>query len=894
MNPFSTFNRSLLTMAVIVSCCAVPVPAEEVKSATPVYVKLEVEDFDGFGAYKGKSVWTHRMAWWPQWSRGGDSGWWAVQGEAAADKGEVSIDITVPQSGTYALWARYEDYLGKAEPFDVVVKHAGGEARAAFGRGDVMATAAPPFPWSYAWDKKTVELKKGPAKVSVALAGAAQVRRAVDAVVLTTDADWKPRDRGFPPMAYAEYLLQWGQKRQPLPPLVAAANPAVPKAWTLPVVAGQDFWYLGGGGLVSGFPRLISVAGAPETLPSFIRAYAGKPESAPVFGSPRCAGRWSINQVKDLLQPDNPMRKYILEHKLPFVIGGNYSSAGQVPGSYNEVKKVFGDLWVGIISGEGSYLGIPLQPENVPPGPDFKESNYRWVFGEGKGVWQKALTTDWATPVAEPFEKFILCSSVGTLPIIHRLAESGVQVLGSESAGAMPYIDLQMAFARGAARQYGRNWLWYFGASFGDAIRTFTAEGKYDLALEGLNVENRNDKVGPSLAHIRRTLLNAYLQGAGYFFPEQGYNLFGPDGKLNPMGWSYDEMLRLATRHPDRGVTYTPVAVLLDHAHGWDKYDYTGMHIWGRQTLQRPDRMIDGFFNVAYFPFPRNEGDPVNDLNVPWPNGYFGDIFDILVTSPTRTDAVNAYPVVFCVGDTRLDAKWVEALKAYVRNGGTLVINVEQAAAGMDEAFLGAKLSKTWKEDSAVECQPDGQKLAGTVFPYLLVAPTAEAKVIARTAGGDPVAVVNKVGKGQVVLTTPSYLLGHDGVPTPYLARLLLQVTSGLLPVEVTGNCQHFVNLHPKGYVVVLSNNEGIAKLSHSAAVMDAGKASTVTLRLREKPLATQDWLGEEPQTWSYPNEWLPQYTQPIKVEWKQDGETYTSTVKLAPGEIRVLMIQTK
>src|SRR6185369_4279239 len=113
---------------------------------------------------------------------------------------------------------------------------------------------------------------------------------------------------------------------------------------------------------------------------------------------------------------------------------------------------------------------------------------------------------------------------------------------------------------------------------------------------------------------------------------------------------------------------------------------------------------------------------------------------------------------------------------------------------------------------------------------------------------GDPVALVNKVGKGRVILTTPSYLLGHDLAPTPYMARLLLQVTQGLLPVEISGNCQHYVNLHPKGYVVVLSNNEGITKLSHSPAAMNRSQTSVVKLHLKDKPLKTEDWLGEEPQ----------------------------------------------
>jgi hypothetical protein len=185
--------------------------------------------------------------------------------------------------------------------------------------------------------------------------------------------------------------------------------------------------------------------------------------------------------------------------------------------------------------------------------------------------------------------------------------------------------------------------------------------------------------------------------------------------------------------------------------------------------------MVDAFFNVAYYPFPRNEGDPATDLNICWPNGYFGDVFDVLVTSPTKTEAIKAYPVLFCVGDTRLDAKWGAVLKDYVNRGGTLVINVEQVtpASGIDEALLGAKLGSTWKEDSTVVCEPDGEKLPGTVFRYLQVTPTT-AKVIAKTASGDAVALVNKVGTGQVILTTPSYLMGTDAVAMPTWPRLLL------------------------------------------------------------------------------------------------------------------------
>src|ERR1044072_8236174 len=117
-----TVTKLLATLAAVVMVGrAAPqgVLAQEAKSATPVFIKLEVEDFAGFGDYKTKlPQWQPRMAWWPQWSRGGDSGWWAAEGPAEAT-GEVTLDFAVPQTDLYQLWVRYQDYIGKAEPFDV-------------------------------------------------------------------------------------------------------------------------------------------------------------------------------------------------------------------------------------------------------------------------------------------------------------------------------------------------------------------------------------------------------------------------------------------------------------------------------------------------------------------------------------------------------------------------------------------------------------------------------------------------------------------------------------------------------------------------------------------------------------------------------------------------------
>lgn len=870
---------------------------QEIKP-TPIYIKLEAEDFAGVGAEGSASGWQQNMSWHPQWSRGGASGWWGVKGLAAAASGKITREIYIPQDGEYRLWMRYQDYTGKAEFFNVAVSYTGGISKAEFGRADVNGQPQTEFRWSYAWDKKILNLKKGVAQISIALGQTAEVPRDIDALILTDDADWNPRERGFPPQAYSNYLLKWAQKREPLKPLIETNKNlnAVPQAWIIPETAGRDFWYLGATELVPDLPFPINIRPEvenPNTANAFVERYKTKPQTAPIFNNLTTGIQIPIGQIGELLKPDNSMRRYLLANKRPFVIVGNYGSAAKIPNSYRQLEQIFGSLWIGIVSGENSYLNAPLIPDNIPVGSDFKDVNYQWLLTGGKSARRQLLEADWASAVPNPFEKMILALSVGTAPHAHQLAEAGANTLAAESTAAMPYFQGQSAFVRGAGRQYNKPWAWYFGASFGSAIRTFTSEGAYIIDLDGLKINSRNQTIGPSLAHIRRAALFSYLQGAGFFYPEQGYNLFNTGGELNPMGWAYDEMLRLAAKHPERGVINTPVALLLDKAHGWDKYTYNGMRLWDKKPLERADQMINQFFNVAYFPFPKNEGDAANDLNVPFPNGYFGDVFDVLTTSETRTGALQNYPAVFCLGDTRINAKWAESLKKYVNDGGTLVINAEQVVAGFDESFLGVKLQNKRKESSAVVCQRDNETIAGTPFPYR-EATAVSARVIARAANGDPIAFLNKVGKGQIILTTPSYLMGHDAVAMPYLAHLLLEITSGLQPVEVRGDCQYFVNLRADGYVVTLSNNEGLVKLSDSPAKMNMSKTVEVSLRIKDKPLTTEDWMGEDPQNWSFPGEWLPEYTQSKPLTWQPDGKSYKTSVKLLPGEIRAYFIKTK
>src|SRR6185295_4250465 len=153
-----------------------------------------------------------------------------------------------------------------------------------------------------------------------------EVRRAVDAVVLTTDANWTPRERGFPPLAYSQYLVDWGKTRKPLPPLVPVDG-VKPHAWPLPKIGPRDFWYTGVSEFIQGFPKPVHIRNKPEAV-AYAAVNGSNPSKAPIYSSPVCAVAMSIAKVKELLDPSNSMRQYILSQKIPFVVIGNYGSAG--------------------------------------------------------------------------------------------------------------------------------------------------------------------------------------------------------------------------------------------------------------------------------------------------------------------------------------------------------------------------------------------------------------------------------------------------------------------------------------------------------------------------------------------------------------------------------------
>src|SRR5204863_6021648 len=101
--------------------------------------------------------------------------------------------------------------------------------------------------------------------------------------------------------------------------------------------------------------------------------------------------------------------------------------------------------------------------------------------------------------------------------------------------------------------------------------------------------------------------------------------------QLNPLGRITNEFLHFAEKHPDRGTPFTPIAFLLDPAHGFEMTDYPQ---WPFEVSQidRGDRALRELFGVAYFPGLVVEGEAATGERQAFVPAVFGNIFDVLVT----------------------------------------------------------------------------------------------------------------------------------------------------------------------------------------------------------------------------------------------------------------------
>lgn len=358
----------------------------------------------------------------------------------------------------------------------------------------------------------------------------------------------------------------------------------------------------------------------------------------------------------------------------------------------------------------------------------------------------------------------------------HYAGEFGFDCIGSEIGCLIKNNQMQMAFNRGAARQYHLPWMidvspWYDDFSMLD----YSGCSIWGVAS--------GPDFGHSLSYIEREYYLAYMSGATQITAEAaGITAFYPEEnenghyKLSPHGELCKSFYEFTKRNPDIGIPYTPFALFLDLYHGCNY----GSPFKGKA------------FEV--FPYERGDWFTYNLMDLFYKGGCwetwdrpelgslgaspYGDSLDVLVQTASL-EVMQSYPVLILSGCLSLSDAEREKVYAYVENGGTLVMN----------AAYTEQLPKY-------------------------------------TDSGD-------YGAGRVIRFGPDWSI-HG------LRNILPKLAEEYLPFTVSGNVDYMVNVKENSLILTVMNHEGITKMPRELPEVDLSKTQMVNVLLKEDaPLAS-------------------------------------------------------
>ncbi|HYV25145.1 MAG TPA: hypothetical protein VE969_07890 [Pyrinomonadaceae bacterium] len=808
-----------------------------------------------------------------EWSQGGESEWNSVAASFDETHATMWQDIEVPRAGEYKVWVRYADFANKTENFVVRGTQQGREVFShEFGAKDVIDPhdeTSMYWGWVFAWDAASANLAKGPARVSIEIAKSAQARRQVDCFLLTSDLSFVPSGRRKPDFSAMRYLREWSATRAPLSSLIASAWPNVaPPAWVRPRIAGRDFmmpW-----NIARDFWQTYDKPPAErplypfnaEPVDEFVKAYAGKRE-VPIFDSKLVTPVIYINDMPALLKDGSAFRRYLAETKSPFAILINYGapafdSDADAQHALTMLNGELRDQFVGWLSGESVGFVWDEAPKYLKISPDMSRAQ---LLEADRVFYTDALTRKWSalfkTPATAMWEHLLPAQSTGSTSFAHALAEWGVRHLGMETAAVQPMTAMRIAFTRGAARQYGGDFFYYHAPNFGDTATTFTKQQNF-AGPDFFFHSHYGSTMGPSLSWYRKSYYLYFMSGASAIYLEQGFDQFFKPGpgehpfQLNPLGRITEEFMRFAEAHPDRGTPYTPIAFLLDPAHGWEMTDYPH---WPFEVSQinRSDRALRELFGAAYYPGNVREGEPASGERQAFVPGVFGNIFDVLVASETHKDAIDSYRAVIAGGEINWTPGWARKLEDYVRSGGVVVLNSAQTK-GLPMSLLGIRVTGQMGEAHNAKCllpNDPVSDLHGGIFHYDRVDLTAAQPLMTTTSDQpEPLVTVNKIGRGKLIFVAVPDLLGEDERMPAFVAHLLAHLASEATPVKVEGDVEYLINRNARGWVVTLFNDNGVFKPQQGLAQVDRSAIVSAKISLRGVSITSAaEWISGQPVT---------------------------------------------
>ncbi len=433
-------------------------------------------------------------------------------------------------------------------------------------------------------------------------------------------------------------------------------------------------------------------------------------------------------------------------------------------------------------------------------------------------------------------------------------------------------------FTRGASHQYGKKWGWYL-ASYYNGYPAAGGDMVGDAHVNRYeNKSSKNGWTGPdcgmSLSLYTRAMYLAYLAGPSFVAHEAVRKFVNKENYFSPWGKELEEWFDF-TQKNKRGITYAPVALLIPFEQCYPVY---GGRSWFRYEYERPDWMIDAFmYTIApHNPITRdgNEGCLSNSP--------YGDIYDAILPNtpekPVSLDVLNKYKVAIMLGRYAKNKALADRLMEYVKEGGTLLININQLNEFFPESFTGVEKTNAIQpvKGEAISLIDNTKISLSEEYEFEKIN-LKGAKPVLVDSGKNALACVNNYGKGRVIVTTVDYLVPKKdfvhGKDYPLPAYFLRQIVKDVLPLEVKGDIEYGLNKLDDGWLLYLINNKGVTKFVDKIQSVDPSKTAKVEVNLKDLKVTAVTELRSEK-------------TVP------HDEKSNSFKIEVPPGEIRIVKIQ--
>ena len=443
-----------------------------------------------------------------------------------------------------------------------------------------------------------------------------------------------------------------------------------------------------------------------------------------------------------------------------------------------------------------------------------------------------------------PNRTFQFVASAGEVWSVHQYFDWGFDAVTLERNLQCGNVNVGVAFLRGAARQYdNRKW----GLDLTCWLDMAPPE-----ATPAVFDEKQRQIDGPSPDLYFREWVAARMNGADFvhqiFSELTFFNLpFRPQEQrvLSPIGKRAVEFQALLDGPlQDVGRAIVPLAILMDRHHGWceSRWDRDGP--FGNKLPQRPeDRSIARVFDYLFpsYHLATRSGMKFYQPELPW-FGYcqrrealargadrrlqekgiladtrFGDIADVVVDNASA-EALAAYPMVMILGGLVLEDRHLEALEAYVRQGGILLLNTRHYPP-QQTALGGYTVEAEYRfYEGQTSCQLCGRKVNDYLYEYSAVKPFEGTRALMHNeenyAGFPPLAVERALGKGRIITSLVyNYTILRGEQLACSVEHLLDHLIAPLLPWRIEGGpiqaifCESESN-PDRQYVTLLNQHE--------------------------------------------------------------------------------------